>query len=287
VVVTINPAGVPPNGTAYQGTVVISVPGATNSPITLPISLTVTPQTVAPNVVAIQNNGSFLPTSSSPGLIILIYGTNMGPATITQLQVGANGLVNTNLAGTRVTFDGVQAPIVFTRTDLVSVIVPYEIAGRATSSMIVTYNGVSSTPLQLRVVDSSPAIFTLTQTGTGQGAILNQNGTVNSAGNPELVGNIIQIFGTGEGLTAPTHVTGTVYPPRLGLPAPILPVGVTIGGVPVPPSDITYAAEAPGGVAGLIQINAKIPAGVGTGPQQVFFTVGGAPSQAGVTVQVR
>ena len=190
VVVTINPAGVPPNATAYQGTVTISVPGATNSPINLPISLTVTPQTVSPNVLAIQNNASFLPTSISPGLIVLIYGTNMGPATITNLQVGANGLVSTNLAGTIVTFDGVQAPIVFTRSDLVSVIVPYEIAGRATSSMIVTYNGVSSTPLQLRVVDASPGIFTLTQTGTGQGAILNQNGTTNSAGNPELVGNV-------------------------------------------------------------------------------------------------
>ena len=44
---------------------------------------------------------------------------------------------------------------------------------------------------------------------------------------------------------------------------------------------------APGGVSGLIQINAKIPPGVGTGPQQVFFTVGGVPSQGNVTVNVR
>jgi uncharacterized protein (TIGR03437 family) len=286
-VVTINPAGVPASSIPYQGTVTIFVPGAINSPLILPISLTVSAQVLAPTIVAIQNNGSFLPTSISPGLIMLIYGTNMGPATLAPLHVGASSLLDTVLAGTTVTFDGVQAPIVFTRTDLVSVIVPYEIAGRATSSMIVNYNGASSTPLQLRVVDASPAIFTLSQTGTGQGAILNQNGTVNSSGNPELVGNVIQIFGTGEGLTTPTHVTGTVYPVRLGLPAPILPVGVTIGGVPVAPSDISYAGEAPGGVAGLIQVNAKIPAGVGSGPQQVFFTVGGAPSQAGVTVNVR
>jgi len=286
-VVTINPAGVPASSTPYQGTVTISVPGASNSPVILPISLTVTAQLLAPTIVAIQNNGSFLSTSISPGLIISIYGTNMGPATLVPLHVGANSLLDTVLAGTTVTFDGVQAPIVFTRADVLSVIVPYEIAGRATSSMIVNYNGVSSTPLQLRVVDASPAIFTLTQTGTGQGAILNQNGTVNGSGNPEVAGNVIQIFGTGEGLTTPTHVTGTVYPVRLGLPTPVLPVGVTIGGVPVAPSDISYAGEAPGGVAGLIQVNAKIPAGVGSGPQQIFFTVGGAPSQAGVTVSVR
>jgi uncharacterized protein (TIGR03437 family) len=153
--------------------------------------------------------------------------------------------------------------------------------------MVVSYKGAGSTPLQLRVVDVSPGIFTLNQTGAGQGAILNQNGTVNGIGNPEIVGNVIQIFGTGEGVTNPRGVTGSINPPRLPLPAPVLPVAVTIGGVPVAPSDIFYAGNAPGGVSGLIQINAKIPAGVGVGPQQVFFTVGGVPSQGNVTVNVR
>jgi uncharacterized protein (TIGR03437 family) len=135
------------------------------------------------------------------------------------------------------------------------------------------------------VVDSAPGIYTVTQTGTGQGAILNQNGSLNSTANPEAVGNYIQIFGTGEGQTSPQGVDGALLPGRLPLPAPILPVSVTIGGIPA--ADVNYAGEAPGLVSGVIQVNAKIPPGVPTGPVQVVITVGGVSSQANVTVSVR
>jgi uncharacterized protein (TIGR03437 family) len=136
-------------------------------------------------------------------------------------------------------------------------------------------------------VDSAPGIYTLTQTGSGQGAILNQNGTVNSASNPEVVGNYIQIFGTGEGQTSPQGVDGLILPSRLPLPVPNLLVEVSIGGIPIAASDINYAGEAPGEISGVIQVNAKIPAGVGTGPVPVVIKVGGVASQANVTVSVR
>src|SRR5260370_35491019 len=120
--------------------------------------------------------------------------------------------------------------------------VPYEVTGKVSTTMVVTYNGASSTPLQLRVVDSAPGIYTLTQTGTGQGAILNENGTLNGAGNPESTGHYIQIFGTGEGQTSPQVANGALLPNRLPLPAPTPPVTVTIGGIRVPPSDINCAS---------------------------------------------
>ena len=286
--VTINPAGLAANTTPYQGSISIIVAGATNSPLLLPIALTVTPAPViAPAVVAVQNAASSAPTSLAPGLNILIFGTNMGPATLTPYVVGANGALATTVAGTQVTFDGIPSAIIYTRNTLVSVMVPYELAGRISSAMVVTYNGASSTPLQLRLVDSAPGIYTLTQNGSGQGAILNQNGSVNSASNPELVGNYIQIFGTGEGQTSPQGVDGLLLPSRLPLPVPNLPVGVSIGGIPVASTDINYAGEAPGLISGVIQVNAKIPAGVGPGPVPVVINVGGVPSQANVTVSVR
>jgi uncharacterized protein (TIGR03437 family) len=184
-------------------------------------------------------------------------------------------------------FDGIAAPIIYTRNTLVSVMVPYEVAGRVSTAMVVTYNGASSTALQLRVVDTAPGIYTLTQTGTGQGAILNQNGTVNSAGNPEVVGNYIQIYGTGEGQTSPAGVDGAILPSRLPLPVPNAAVSVTIGGLPVPNTDINYAGEAPGIINGVFQVNAKIPAGVGPGAVPVVIRWGGVASQANVTVSVR
>jgi uncharacterized protein (TIGR03437 family) len=286
VTVTINPAGLAAG--AYQGSVSIAIPLATNSPVTLPITLTVTPAPVIkPAVVAIQNAASTLPTSLSPGLNILIFGSNMGPGTLTVLQVGSNGTLATTVAGTQVTFDGTAAPIIFTSGNLVSVMVPYEIANKVSTSMVVMYNGVASDPVNLRVVTSAPGIYTVNQSGSGQGAILNQNGTVNSANNPETSGNVIQIFATGEGVTTPAGATGALVPNRLPLPRPSLPVAVTIGGRDVPDSDILYVGEAPGLVSGVIQINARIPAGVGPGPVPVVIRIGGLPSQSNVTVSVR
>jgi uncharacterized protein (TIGR03437 family) len=286
--VAVNPAGLAASTTPYQGSISIGVAGATNSPLVLPISLTVMPAPViAPAVAAIQNAASSAPTSLAPGLNILIFGTNMGPATLTPYVVGANGVLATTVAGTQVTFDGIPSAIIYTRNTLVSVMVPYELTGRVSTNMVVTYNGVSSTPLPLRLVDSAPGIYTANSTGSGQGAILNQNGSVNSTANPEAVGNYIQIFGTGEGQTSPQGVNGLILPNRLPLPAPVLPVEVSIGGIPIAPADMNYAGEAPGEVSGVIQVNAKIPAGVGPGPVSVVIKVGGVSSQANVTVSVR
>ncbi len=278
----------------YTGTITIGLPPST-PPLTVPVTLTVTAAPVATTtVVAIQNAASSIPTSLSPGLNILIYGTNMGPATLTKFQVAANGALATTVAGTQVMFDTFAAPIIYTSSTLVSVMVPYEIAGRVSTALVVTYtapgsaSGSSSTALQLRVVDTAPGIYTLTQTGSGQGAILNQNGSVNGTGSAaEAVGNYIQIFGTGEGQTSPAGVDGAILPNRLPLPAPVDLVTVTIGGVPVTAANMNYAGEAPGLVSGVFQVNAKIPPGVGPGAVPVVVTIGGVASQANVTVAVR
>src|SRR5258708_30335016 len=127
----------------------------------------------------------------------------MGPATLTLLQVGSNGTLATLVSGTQVALDGLAAPIIFTSTNEVSVMVPYAVAGKTSTSMVVIYNGVSSNAINLRVVAAAPSIYTLNQSGSGQGAILNQNGTVNSAASPEVAGNTIQISPTAQAKTTP------------------------------------------------------------------------------------
>jgi uncharacterized protein (TIGR03437 family) len=285
IVVSVNPTGLAAG--TYTGSVSISVPGASNSPLNLPITLTVTAAATTPTVVAIQNAASSIPTSLSPGLNVTIFGTNMGPATLTTLQLTPGGSVATTLSGTQVTFDGVPAPVIYTKNTQVSVMVPYEVAGKTSTSMVVSYNGVSSTPLQLRVVDTAPGLYTINQSGSGQAAILNQNGTVNSPQNPDVVGDILQIFLTGEGQISPAGVDGAITPGRAPFPTPVGPVSVQIGGVPVPATDITYAGEAPGLISGVLQVNAKIPPGAGSGPVSIVVSVGGVQSQPNVTVSVR
>ena len=268
----------------YTGTVTISSPGLPSQTIT--INLTVTAQP-APVINAIDNGASLLPGALSPGEVITIFGTNLGPTPSQTYQVTSGGLVSTTLGNTTVTFDNnVAAPLLFVSANQINAIVPYDVDGRFSVSVVVTRNGVASQPLVLRMADTAPAIFSLTQTGSGQGAILNQNFSVNGASNPEAKGRVISIYATGEGVTTPPSVTGSftgLIPP---FPKPrAVPVSVTIGGQP---ATITYAGEAPTLVSGVLQVNAIVPTTlVGSGPFTVLLTVGANTSTQLITVAVQ
>jgi uncharacterized protein (TIGR03437 family) len=67
-------------------------------------------------------------------------------------------------------------------------------------------------------------------------------------------------------------------------PAPVLPVQVTVGGVP---ATVLYAGAAPGEVEGLMQIDVQIPSGIAAGSQvPVVLQVGSAVSAAGVWIAI-
>jgi uncharacterized protein (TIGR03437 family) len=284
ITVGVNATGLAPG--TYTGTITVTAGGAGAQTITVTLIVTAPPPPT-PIVAAIQNAASSIPTALSPGLNILIFGSNLGPATLTRFAVSANGTLATTVAGTQVIFDNVPAAIIYTSATVVSVLVPYEIAGRPGTALTVTYNGVASTPVQLAVVDTAPGIYTQSQNGSGPGNILNQNGSVNGPDNPEEVLNLVQIYGTGEGQTTPACVNGAILPNQLPLPVPTAAVTVTIDGIPVPQSDIKYAGEEPGLVCGFFQVNARIPAGTGSGNVPVVIRFGGVATQANVTVSVR
>jgi uncharacterized protein (TIGR03437 family) len=120
--------------------------------------------------------------------------------------------------------------------------------------------------------------------GTGQGAILNQDGTINSAANPAAKGSVVTLFATGEGQTNPGGVDGKLAPGVLPLPAPLLNVSVDIGSATLLP---LYAGAAPTLVAGVFQVNVLIPANAPSGNAPVVLRVGTATSRPGVTVAIQ
>jgi uncharacterized protein (TIGR03437 family) len=128
-------------------------------------------------------------------------------------------------------------------------------------------------------VATVPGLYTLNQAGTGPGAILNHDLTVNGLANPEKRGSFIAIYMTGEGQTIPGGVDGEVIPPVLSaLKHPVLPVTVTIGGIDAP---VLYAGSAASLISGVMQVNVTIPATAPTGTQPVVVTVGTVKSQSG------
>jgi uncharacterized protein (TIGR03437 family) len=227
---------------------------------------------------------SFATGAIAPGEIIAIFGSGMGPDTLVQLRLNASGLVDTALAGTRVLFDGVPAPLIYSWNKQLAVVVPYSVAAKSSVQVVVEYSGIASAPITMLVTPSAPGIFTMDVSGTGQGAILNQDGTINSAANPAPKGSVVTLFATGEGQTNPGGVDGKLAPGVLPLPAPLLNVSVDIGSATLLP---LYAGAAPTLVAGVFQVNVLIPANAPSGNAPVVLRVGTATSRPGVTVAIQ
>ena len=229
----------------------------------------------------VANAGSYATGVVAPGEIVSIFGSGLGPDAPVSLTLNNAGLVSNAVAGTRVLFDGIPAPIVFTSSKQVNVVVPYSVAG--TTSVQTEFLGVRSSAVPIRVAASVPGILTANGSGTGQGAILNQDFSVNSASNPASKGSIVMIYATGEGQTNPGGVDGKVAA-AVPFPAPLLPVSATIDNVT---ADVRYAGAAPNLVAGVLQVNVRIPANAASGNLPVVLQVGTASSRTGVTVAVQ
>jgi uncharacterized protein (TIGR03437 family) len=140
----------------------------------------------------------------------------------------------------------------------------------------------------VNVVTTVPGVFTANSSGTGPGAILNQNSSTNSPSNPATRGDTVVVYMTGEGETSPAGVTGKVTtvaaPPQPLTPVPLLQISVTVGGQP---ANYSFAGEAPGFVSGVLQLNVITPTNVAAGDQPIVVTIGGNQSQQGVTVSLR
>jgi uncharacterized protein (TIGR03437 family) len=143
--------------------------------------------------------------------------------------------------------------------------------------------GEVSVQVQIDTQLSAPVTVATAKTAPGfLAVVLNQNGTINSAANPAPAGSIVSLFGTGEGAITPMLVPSflTISTPYS---TPNAPVAVTIGGKP---AEILYAGEAPFVPVGIVQINVRVPDGLGAGTVPVSISIGDAAAKP-VTIAVR
>ena len=71
----------------------------------------------------------------SPGELLSIRGYGAGASATSGLKLDASGLVVSKLNGLQVTFDGKAAPLIYTSANQTNLIVPYEVAGKASTVM--------------------------------------------------------------------------------------------------------------------------------------------------------
>jgi len=245
------------------------------------VSTTSSDPYISPNGVV--NAASFTAGAVAAGEIVTVFGKNFGPAALVTSRLAASGTLDTALGDTRLLVDGVAAPMIYAMREQLSAVVPYTAAGKRSVNMEVEYKGVRSAAMQVFATPTAPAVFALDASGKGQGAILNQDYSVNGAGNRAARNSVVMLFATGEGETTPAGVDGK--PAAEPLPRPKLTVRVFIGGVE---AEVLYAGGAPGMVAGLLQVNARVPASVTPGAAvAVEVRVSETASPTGITMGVK
>ncbi|PYT29166.1 MAG: hypothetical protein DMG57_12595 [Acidobacteria bacterium] len=167
------------------------------------------PQLIPQPVV---NAANLLPSPVAPGELVTLFGTNLGPPGAIGARLDALGRFSTNLAGVRVLFDGVPAPVLYAQAYQVNAIVPFAVTPGSAVRVQVEYNGTQSTATTIEVTKAAPAIFSLDHPSPrgGRAAALNQDGSINSPENPAPVGSIVTLYATGAGSMQPAIPDGQV-----------------------------------------------------------------------------
>lgn len=201
----------------------------------------------------------------SPMRVITLFGTGFGlPQPVSPDPT--HGLP-TNIEGVEVLFDGIPAPLLFAQDHQVNLVAPRAIASQETTVVELRVQGETVARQQLPVRDRTPHAFIDrdhpansgvsegcgSSSGLPAGRFLMQDWRLNGCGAFANPGALIALFLNGVGLAPGSLPDGTV--PSEAAPLG-LPVEVTVNGVP---AAVEYAGTAPGQVAGIWQVNFRVP----------------------------
>jgi len=224
------------------------------------------------------------PGRITPGEIITIYGTGLGPASGASFTVDpVANLVNFNLSGTQVYFAGQPGPVLYASATQVNAVVPDTLGSSGQAELQVAIQGILSSGGNLPAATAVPGIFTIDGSGAGRAVALNQDGTICDARHPAATGSCVTIYFTEGGSRTPGGTTGSVTGSVLERLSQI--ASVTVGGQP---ATVTFAGAAPYFVDGVGQLNIQLAPNTPTGPAQpVILTVGINSSPGTATIAVR
>jgi uncharacterized protein (TIGR03437 family) len=227
--------------------------------------------TVWINPLGITNAANYTPITNAyaPGELVTLYG-NFGVAT----QGNRVLPISTTLGGVQVFVNGQAAPVYLVSQNQINALIPYEISGEYFATFQVVVNDSKSNLVTVYVDNSAPGIYTLTENGIGEGAILHSDYSAVTASSPAVAGETVLLFMVGLGTVTPQVADGVA--------APSSPVSVSDeapdtfvlldDGVDYELANVLFAGLAPG-FAGLYQVNFTVPAsGLANGDVLIAFS---------------
>jgi uncharacterized protein (TIGR03437 family) len=213
----------------------------------------------SPVIGEILNSAGNAAGAVAPGSIVSVYGTNLAAGT----EAASDNPLPKVLAGSRLSINGLLAPLLFASASQINAQIPYE-TPPGIAKVVAMQGNNASAPVALEIREAAPGIFVL----------LNQDGTVNGPDHPAAPGSTLLVFLTGLGPTEPSFPTGVAAP--AGTPASAkVPLSATIGGQTAP---ILAAGLAPG-LVGMFKVILSVPAQP-PGNYPLVIDAGGVPSNS-------
>jgi uncharacterized protein (TIGR03437 family) len=219
---------------------------------------------------SIANSASNLAGPYSPNSFLSIYGIDLsyvsraiGPGDINA------GQLPWVLTGTEVSvlIGGISAYMYYVSPNQVNVLIPsLLIPGPVTVEL--ENRSLYGPAVQITLVAAAPALFQADATTV---IATHGNGPLVTAESPASPGEVVVLYATGLGETAPAAISGLL--PEMASPlADLADFEVLLNGTAVDPQLIQYAGDAPG-FAGLFQINLQLPGDTPPNPEiQIGFT---------------
>lgn len=235
------------------------------------------------NSGGVVNLASYATGPVAPGSLVAIFGTNFVAGYV---AIATDIPLPTNFSGVSVTFNGINAPILFVSSEQINAQIPWELSSGTMVSVIVTNDKGSSPPRTIAIGTINPGIFSFNY-GTGQAVATNLDSSLAAPmgwipsypTRPATPGDTLTIYATGLGAVTPTVVTGT-NSLDIVRQTTIRPK-VLIGGQQ---ANVTFCGLSPQFV-GVNQINVVIPATAPNGDAvSLQLTAGNITTTANVTI---
>jgi len=214
----------------------------------------------------------------APGDLVAIFGANLAGA----LVQSRNLPLATELGNTQATLAGQPMPLMFAAGGQVNAMVPYGLPPNTVQQIVVQYNQAYSLPQPVTIAPALPGVFN--KNGVGIIVVVKPDHTqfIADANHPASAGDTLIIYCAGLGPVSPPVAAGSA--------APLSPLSKTTNTVLATigrqNATITFSGLTPT-LAGLYQVNAKVPAGITSGPAvPIVLTVAGASSPP-VTIAIQ
>jgi uncharacterized protein (TIGR03437 family) len=276
----------------YSGTITITAAGASNSPAEVQVSLLVTSAAGGPAITSagIIGAGVSLPavTTISPGGFATIFGILFAPAgTDRAVQPGdmVGGMLPTKLAGTCVQVDGEAGFLTYVSPTQINLQVPAISVAASVNVVVIANCGASnelrSPAVPIRTAAASPEFLYWVYNADGKNPVVAVNSLTGAyVGAPGLIpgltltpakpGDYLTIYAISFGPTNPSFAPGS---PPAALANTTNAPSVTMGNMTLNQADVLYAGVSPG-IAGLYQLNIRVPANLPDGNQPLTLTLG-------------